>query len=431
MNFETVKSFILLILVVISITLTFGLWYYQPTYDILEDEDDVELETDVGGKEMSISDVIKPDEVIFHNNVSEHYFTFKKPMDVIHLYNNMQSWSISEFDERPAKGLTKEDEQIEIRFPTDLSMELVDSLFSINDDVTLPTWSFNKMFISFDKDSSSLDVVFISSDEDKASVAEIHNGEAYDQLWGYMAAQENMTQLMQYNPDSDKTPIYIPLDSVTMTEYALSIDDINPNMLVNDLFRNPSLVSTTIDESYFTDGQRDMRLLNDKKTIQFIDPYSSYERMEVPDLINQSIDSINNHKGWTSDFYLSDLTTAKNQLEFQMHYEGYPVFSYSNLSVIEQQWRNQDLNLYERPLFQLKNILRQEEKKLDSGERVTEKLSSNPNYSDMSKIHDLKIGYRLSYEESTQSVTLKPAWYVNYDGNWREINFDDPDKKRE
>src|SRR5699024_7204207 len=126
----------------------------------------------------------------------------------------------------------------------------------------------------------------------------------------------------------------------------------------------------------------------------------SYDRMEALDLITRTIENINDHKGWTNDFYLSDVTTATNRVKYQMHYKGYPVFNYSNLSIIEQQWRNHNLYQYDRPIFQLKNELRQETKELVSGESIIETLTNNPNYN-MDKVRDLKIGYTLSYDEST------------------------------
>src|SRR5699024_11775496 len=105
-----------------------------------------------------------------------------------------------------------------------------------------------------------LTVTFISSDGKNAGVAKLHNKDAYDLLQGYMSAPENMIQLVAY-PIANDEQIFIPSNSISMVEYALSIDDINPNKLVNALFSKPSLVSTNMDESYFTDSQRDMSLL--------------------------------------------------------------------------------------------------------------------------------------------------------------------------
>lgn len=432
MKFETVKSFILLILVIISISLTFGLWYYQPSYDVLNEEGSMnELETDIGGKKNALSDVIKPDAMVFHNYATGQHFTFKNPMDYIQLYNNMQSWSLSEFEYQPAGELPNDEEQVEIHFPTELPIALLNHLFSINDDVELPTWSFNKAIIEFDKEASLLNVTFISTDGKNTGTAQVHNKDAYELLWGYMSTPQNKLELAPYSiPDTDKEPIFISSDSISMFEYSLSINGTDPNKLVNALFKKPSLVSTNFDESYFTDGQRDMSLLHDDKTVQFVNPYSgTYDRMDAPDLIDQTIEHINDHKGWTNDFYLSDVTISTNKVQYQMHYKGYPVFNYSNLSVIEEQWRNQNLYQYDRPIFQLKNEIRKDSKELVSGQSIMETLSNNPNYN-MSKVRDLKVGYKLSYNESTQSVTLKPSWYVNYDGNWREVN-DDADKMRE
>src|SRR5699024_3112348 len=309
---------------------------------------------------------------------------------------------------------------------------LLGNLFSVSDDVALPTWSFQNIFISFDKSSSLLEFTFVSKDKKNSSTAKVHHKNAYDLLWAYISAPQGMEQLIASDiTDKDDEPIYIPYEAISMTGYTLSIDEIDPNRLVNALFNKPSLVSTNSAESYFTDGLRGMDLLNNNMSVEFFNPYSgTYDRMEVSDLLDKTINKINDHMGWTNDYYLFDVEASTNQVKFQMHYKGYPVFDYSNLSSIILQWRKQELYQYDRPLFQIKNVLRKDTKTLVSGEQVIEKLKNSPNYN-MSKIRDLKVGYRLSYKESTQTITLNPAWYVNYDGNWRELSFEEDDELRE
>lgn len=437
MKFETVKSFILFILVVISILLTFGLWYYQPTYDALYDEEEVsELDTDIGGSENDLIDVIKPDAMILHNNAADTHFTFEDPGEYFDLYDNMQTWSLSDFEDKQMGELEEPEDnlQFEVEFPTELPMKLLGDIFSIDDDAILPSWSFEKFFISLDDEASTLDLTFVSTEDEVTETAIVHDEKVYDLLADYMSSEEDMLQLTSFDiPESDGGPIYIPADSVSMKKYALTVEDSDPNKLVNALFDKPSLVNNTTEE-LFTDGQRRMELRHEERLAEFVAPYpdSSYPRMETMDLIDRSLQNINDHRGWTNDYYLSDLKSSTNQITYRMHYKGYPVFNDSKLSVIEQKWKDQEIHEYDRPLFQLKNVLPQDDKKeLASGEEVKETLSDNPNY-DMSNIRDLKIGYTLSYEErAAQSVTLKPDWYVNYDGNWRRVKFDEADKERD
>lgn len=437
MKFETVKSVILVILVVISLSLTFGIWYYQPSYDLLYDEEDVsELDTDIGGDQNDYSDVIQPDDMIFHQYDSERHFGFEDPSDYLDLFNNMQSWSLSDFEEKDSGTVPKDNEQVVIHFPTELPMELIANMFSVDDDVTLPTDAFDEIYITFDANASLLNVTFPASDGEKAETAVIKDEDAYNRLAGYMNTKDNMQELIRFDPsksNADRDAIYIPADSISMKQYSLTVDNTDPNKLVNALFSKPSLVNNAAGDSSFSDGQRKMDLVHDGKAVEFVHPYSdTFERMKVMDLIDGSIEKVNDHHGWTNDYYLSDMEQRANGVTYRMHYNGFPVYSYSDLSTIEQKWRDEELYKYKRPLFQLKNVLPQEDTKdLDAGEDVIETLTDNPNYK-MENVQDLKIGYHLSYEDkASNSVTLKPEWYVNYDGNWREVNFDDDDTDEE
>lgn len=108
-----------------------------------------------------------------------------------------------------------------------------------------------------------------------------------------------------------------------------------------------------------------------------------------------------------------------------MEYEGYPMHSNGNLTIMEQSWHDNQLHQYVRPLFSLNNILGVESVELPSGEQVLQYINSSSTYNE-EDIRDIHIGYRLTYLDGTTfSVTLDPAWYINYKGVWQEIRVDD------
>src|SRR5699024_12831433 len=91
MNYEMMKSFVLVVLIGISLLLSFILWSYQPNYDYLQDADYVN-EVDVGGEEKSKNERIDPSKVRFNNQVDLK--GVKEPGDMLSFYQEMTSWAL-------------------------------------------------------------------------------------------------------------------------------------------------------------------------------------------------------------------------------------------------------------------------------------------------------------------------------------------------
>src|SRR5699024_9670753 len=151
--------------------------------------------------------------------------------------------------------------------------------------------------------------------------------------------------------------IYLPKGKLDMRTYSFAVKDIDETLLIDDLFNTPSLISTNYGSSYFTDGQRRLGVLQEVRTMEFINHIHSKERQkDAVNLIDLSIKNINEHKGWTNEFHLVDIDLYDEAIRYRMFYEGYPIFSIGDLSVIEQEWKNHDLHLYKRPLFSISNL---------------------------------------------------------------------------
>ncbi|WP_106495720.1 YycH family regulatory protein [Lentibacillus sp. Marseille-P4043] len=423
MKLETVKSFILVILVGISLLLTLGIWSYQPNYKSLSDMD--YAEADIGGKDdVSKKDLVEPKSMIFHNY--SQLYGFSDPKDRQTLYRDMQSWVLYNFETKGANGPPTDDYQVELLFPDELPMEIVNYLFTLNDEVTLPEWSFQRLFITFDINNSSLELHFLSTNGDKQASFLVNNSEKFDLLWSYTTKQKGLSEYVSL--DKTGLPVYIPKHSKTVAQRKLTVTNIDADQLVNALFSNPEIVrrnNSNLGGSYYTDGIRGMRVQRDGRVIEFVNPLNTnYERMAPLNLLDTSMTNINEHKGWTGDYNLEELKTLTNLVRYRMYYAGYPVFN-SNLSVIEQEWRNNELYKYHRPLFKLNTMPGQDSVELKSGNDVIYFLQ-NSNYK-MENIEDIQIGYHLEYEDNDLPyyLTLKPAWYVKESGNWKEITFDE------
>lgn len=453
MKLETVKTFMLVTLIGISIILSYTLWSYQPNTNNTISGDIVGDEMDAGGSsEETKRSLIKPSKIIFHEETG--YYGFHDTKDQDELFEQMQEWVITNFevynsdstDEYRSRG-------IEILFPEEIPMEILGSLLTFGaDDINFPGWSMNRVFISFVHDSKSLRVEFESEETNAYAEALISDATIYEQL--YQRVEEldgdNLREYLVLN--EGENPTYFPAGELELATYSITPSEINPALFVNVLFTNPSVVretnTQTIGEVYFTDNrqlgvyQSGMRMEYISHATPSTDEQDETVFSEV-DLLDRSISNVNNHSGWTieprfsQEYRLESLNMDRNEVTFQMYYKGYPVFSSYNLATIRQRWgvsqNTEQLLEYDRPLYSFDGeFLLRETEDLPSGETILSFLEADPSVS-TENIQDVTIGYELNYQQEDQEseyFEMQPAWYKMENDNWQKIIFEEENAPR-
>lgn len=418
MNIETIKSIILFVLVGISFMLTYILWSYQPNYDYFYDASYVN-EVDIGGVEKSRNELIQPKQIVFRNE--NNIFSFIDPKDEEGFYQEISSVVLYNYQILDASGRPDSDEYIEIIYPTAIPVEVIISLFTFEDGVVTPSWSFERIFLTKNEQNRTIQLIVLSEDGNKQLTATIEKTETYEQ---FETLIEGHSLLEEYVVVGEENPIYIPKNEIKLPSKTLVAGWIEPEEFVNALFANPNLVTSNMKEAYFTDGQRGMRILDDGRKLEFINPIQSTveEEDSTPlQLIDQSITNINEHKGWTNNFVLDDIDLNENKITYRLYYDGYPIYDFAALSVMKQAWKGQVLFEYERPLIQVGNLLNIQEKELLSGENLMDALENNRNY-DLEDVQDIVLGYELNYVWDNHSLVLEPNWYIKYDDDWMKYH---------
>lgn len=428
MNIELIKSYTLAILVLISLLLTFSLWNYKPNYERSFDTDYVD-EINLGGTVKSKAEMVQPESVIFNKN--DKHFSFSAPKDNEIFYKEMQTWVLYDFNTVKANGPPKDVSQVELVFPDAMPLDILPNIFDMNIDEDLPEWSFERIYLTLNNQSATLTIHILSTDGRYEAQATISNSSKYEYVKNYLDSQEGMSEYIVMGDESRQ--IYLRKGSITLPRLSATIDTTDQLQLVNALFNDPSAVRRNVidDEMLYTDGQRQMRVHYNRRLMEFVNPYQSYERMAPDTLLEQSIANINEYDGWTDSYTLDSIDLINNRIVFQMYYNGYPVFSKSGLATIEQEWHDQEIVRYNRPLFSIKDPLGGEAVELPSGNSVKTFLQENADYEN-DKIDNIKVGYRLSFQDTSfYTLSLDPVWYVQYNGKWQEINMEDAMQKRE
>lgn len=418
MKYETIKSFVLVVLVGVSFLLSVILWTYQPKYDQFYDTSYVN-EVDVGGEEKTKNELIEPKSVIFHHG--EAISGFSKPLDRQRFFKELASWVLYDYNESDAQAKPDSDHMIEIVLPTAIPADLITNLFTFNDQMYAPNWSFDRVYIMLDTTNHVSELVIISADNRKQITATIEKSETYYELLSYLEDETEITQ--EFIPfDNESEILYLPKDMADLSKKTFIATTIEPELFVNALFASPSVVTSNMNEAYFTDGQRGMSIVQDGRRLEFINPIQiSSDEVDLVDLIDNSINNINEHQGWTNDYLLDRLANTSNLVRYRMYYEGFPTFDHNQLTTIEQRWRNQDLHQYIRPLVSIGNLLNSSTKTLPSGEEVIATIKNSKALL-AEDIKDIRIGYTMQYVEDAYSLTLDPEWYILYQGDWVKYN---------
>lgn len=418
MNVETIKSIALTILVMMSLLLSFLLWSYQPKYETVFDPSYVG-EVDVGGKEKSLDETISPSRFVFQ--MYETDYGFQKMSDKEDFYNSMNEWVIYDYEIVEEEMSSIDGRQVNMSFAYDLPLEYLQSIFKFEGKEDLPNWSFNHISIGVNDTNQSLQIQVESKNKQYTFLASIDKTENYQQVAKLMGRPQQLQELMPFEL-ADET-IFIPKESFELPRRTLVANELNPNLFVNALFRDPSLVTQNRIEAVFTDGQRGMRILNDGKTMEYTNPIqSSVTNQNTLELLEWSIERINDHKGWTNDYRLDQIDSAKDEIAFRMTYDDYPIYDFYNIALLRQEWRDQNLFRYERTLVSLDNSLSSVSTELMSGQEVKQFIESqNIN---VEEIRDITIGYYLSTIDR-HSFLLEPSWFIVYDDQWRRVTKQD------
>ncbi|WP_042220904.1 YycH family regulatory protein [Oceanobacillus manasiensis] len=427
MRLETTKSFLLIVLIGVSLLLSFGLWTYQPSESESLGGEDVYSQGDLGGTEESVRSIIEPTSILFHAEEDTHY-GFPSPQEEREFYEELQTWTMSNFREHQI--INESNFDMEMRFPDALPMTLANNLFSLDEVAeNLPNWSFEKIVLNYKENNRLLEVTFISVDGQHRATATINDASSFELFQSKLVGKEGLIQYVHFSEGAEE--IYLPSQVENVENYTLSTRDLNVQMLVNSLFRDPRIVSRSLNplnEPSYTDAIRELKVIKNGRVMSFINPQSSDGLpSQKQELLEYSMDSISDHGGWTNDYKLLSIDRRSERVRYQMYYKDYPVFD-KGLTAIEQKFGSGTLLEYKRPLFKVTSEITPEPTNLDSGEAIIAYLRERGEKDiSLENVENIRIGYELAYIDNADYLSLRAKWYMNYNGSWQPVKEENKD----
>ncbi len=430
MSFERMKSIVLLILVFMSAYLTWQIWTYQPTLKKTDQSEYFKVASDT----KNIADVVKPKNVLLR--VGEQRFQMNDEEKMNNIQSAFWNWSLYSFEDISHQAsemgfltFIHSKANTEINFTDQIPFKLYKSVFNVEMS-EVPEFSFDKIiFTSANSNMEEAKIYFIST-ENKTVIQTIVNGESIRTFYEmYYKNANEYPEYITYQVNKTKE-IYLLKDRTPMKQYSYQVGDMNINNFKYALFTDPTSVRqeyvSEVEE--FTDGTRLLSVDRNLSMINFINPSQKKNGFSsTSELLQQSIDLVNDHAGWDKRFRLAELSQGAQRVVFRLFVNGLPVFNEVGMAEIEQVWGNGEIYQYQRPYFYLDFPYPSEEepdKLLPSGEEAVTALKNIRNFNPEA-IEDLEIGYRMTKSTlNSKGVILEPAWYYRYGGTWIILPFE-------
>lgn len=429
MRYENIKSWILVVLVLVSVLLTWNLWTYQPNYDTMKKGNYV-AEVTVSEKQ-EVQKIIRPDRVLFHIK-NEHYGT-NNTEELDKIIKVMSGWAIYDVKNYTNKvdnieNLIHDSGNAEIIFPGEVPIELYRRVLNI-EGKKVPSFNFNRIIINVDGIEKENGIIyFVSSETQQVYISHVSSTSLNEFNQHFYKNASSYPSYFAYHPTGEDT-LFLPEGETRMTTYRYLPRTLNSDDFKEALFDDPSFVQKSVlshGEEYTNDSSK-MTVNFDTNILQYVNPTVEDTYLDSSyDLVKRSIDFVNGHGGWTDQFRFVSKSEYKRSVTFRLYStDGYPIFNERGLSEINEIWGRDEINKYVRPNIALDLPLITEMKNITppSGHEVLEFLKNKKDFKP-ELLEELVLGYRMERDtEENKLILLEPAWFYRYNQTWEQVTM--------
>ncbi|KKI89519.1 hypothetical protein WQ54_24455 [Bacillus sp. SA1-12] len=440
MNKESIKSAILVILVVISLFFTWNMWSLEPTLEEFEDETLFES-VPIDETQRKMYEVITPQQLFFHSG-DKHYSTINGS-SANELWKEMQNWEYSNQRGSSTQGFEalvrgKNNQSLELRFFDEIPIETFQSMIKWEEE-TSSLFAFDRIYLPVVKENEIQKIFFVSASEKEIVEASVNNLDASDFVADLFGKREGFQPYFVFQAGEDNE-ILLPENQMKVDNYQYFTEVIDDEKFKDALFSKPRIVKQDVnrntDETRYTDATRELTINPAEHSVNFANPTLRISN-SVDDftLFQQSFTYLNDHGGWTDRYVLFDINESVQEVSMIMSIQSIPVIRASNSSfygptMITLSWGQNEIVNYTRPSYQLIHSISDDSTILMSGRKVEEIIRNVQQIDDLSQIYNIFIAYELgSSSDNEQIVTVSPVWCIKMkDGTLMKVEQTGGDK---
>lgn len=433
-SIEMIKTVTLIVLIGLSLVLTLLIWNTAP-YDTIGKQTTVDISIAESPEKKGFDSIIKPYKVLF--NFEEGLTGSTDSEKVDYIVDHLQDWRITNpelvetsADKEVITKLIQRPNQFVLYFPDDVPLPVYENILNI-ENANMPETSFNVIIVEWDIAHTMLEIHFLSD----------FNGMHYTSTTPIVDLQSFTREIVSVGQSydtyvevssTDSQSITVPVTEVELlqnTYFPSERDEINPTRFRSALFSDPNAVRRSQVGSRREDFQDNHALMSvdtERKQLEFVHPVVESKQLAIPsELLEDTIDFVNEHGGWTDEYRFSRMNFRTRYVNFKLYVRGIPVLGGNTSTEIEQIWGEDAIYQYKRPYYTLGDTLPSETETviLPSGVEVTKALKESPEV-EFDKIDEIIPAYYMNQDIDLNIFVLEPAWFYLQRGKWIRFSSD-------
>lgn len=424
-HIETIKSVVLLLLVLLSITFTFSIWSYAPKFDPIDQNQAVDGSITSIQNKKPISEIVLPYKWVFKFTDEELYGT--TDMTVINpVLEEMMRWKVfgltpvnQDLTEEELNTMLTKGNQYTLYYPGEVPVSVYEDVLEI-EDKNVPEILFNRLIINWNPEDSLPEVHFISTVSMTHYKAKVKMEDTQRFQKSIIDRGKKLSQFKEVQVNETKT-IAISSEPIPAIRSTYIEEEINPSLFKDALFNDPNavrrnLVDTNTEE--YGDDHALMNINTKTKFLNFVYPPESQEIAIPSELMTATIEFVNDHSGWTDDYRYSYMNPVSRYIKFQLHDNGLPVFSdVPDGAEITEVLGDNRVYRYSRPYFTLNSPIKSYEVTLPPATEVARYLEASDDF-DFTAIEEIRPGYLLVHDTDVGVLKFEPHWFYYIKGKW-------------
>ena len=425
---EIIKSITLVLLISSSLVLTFFIWNSAP-YDTLGKRSPIDISIAESPENKDINSLIKPYKI--HFNFEEGLTGTTDSDQIDYMVNHLKRWRLSNpelednrFTKEKLIDFRRETNRATFYFSDGVPLPVYETVLNI-ESPNIPETSFDLILIDWDLTNARVDVHFISQENELLykSVASIPDPQTF--IREVITVGRSYDEYVEVNPEGNKF-IVVPneeVDLVKNTYFPNEKDEINPTRFRSALFSDPNAVRRSPPGQHpeeFQDNHALMTVDTEKKQLQFVHPVVESKEIAIPsDLLEDTIDFVNEHGGWTDEYRFSRMNFRTRYVNFKLYVRGVPVLDGNTSTEIEQIWGDEAIYQYKRPYYTLGETLPSEMETvtLPSGKSIADALMESEEIN-FSAVEEIIPAYYMEQDVDLNIFVLEPSWFYKRNGSW-------------
>ncbi|MBO8172142.1 MAG: hypothetical protein H0Z33_09630 [Bacillaceae bacterium] len=429
---EPIKTILLILLIAVSLILSWMLWNSEPDYEYIHPSQYVEPQP--FGEEKKVEEILQPAGIVFHYGNQLHTRALPGVVHFGYVKTESEKWYF--YDLKPARltgeewnRLLNETKGIEIIFPDEIPVTVLQQYYELQGRIENQMETVNKIWIYENEAEALAEVLLISDENEKLlrgltaiTLSELEN------LLSLGNVLPTQIPLQQEDPLPDQREqtflrvVYVPEHRVEMRQFRYFYQPITEEQMVRLLFVDPTATRQITERDgtiIYTDGSRGVQVPPNRRTMMYHEP-----RMDATDLydinvatqLNAVVDFVNRNGGWTGQYLLEGIDLSETDEDTATYhfrqYEGsYPIFGtplreYGKMELTTQ---GTFITEFQRPLFQIDRFMNYETKTLWSGPEIMDMLPVKG--IDFNQVRNMYPGYRM--EIGHDYLDLIPVWVID------------------